>query len=272
MQQEDLALVCQQVVLLAKETGKFIAKEAAAFDKAHIEYKGLNDLVSYVDKETEKLLVTGLKEIVPQAGFITEEGTTEGLELPDNPRNLRWIIDPLDGTTNFIHQLPIFAISIALMQEDEVLVGVVHEINRDECFFAWKGGGAFCNGAPISVSPAPKLSDGLLATGFPYYNFDRINAYLSILNELMRRTHGLRRMGSAAVDLAYVACGRFEGYFEYNLKPWDVAAGVLLVTEAGGFVGDFRGGKDYVFGRQVVAANASYEELLAVIKEHWIHD
>jgi myo-inositol-1(or 4)-monophosphatase len=270
MQKEELALICQQVILLTKETAKFLRQEAAAFDKAKIEYKGINDLVSYVDKETEKMLVKGLIEIVPQAAFITEEGTTLDLVPQDNPKNLRWIIDPLDGTTNFIHQLPIFAISIALMQEDEVIVGVVHEINRDECFYAWQGGGAFCNGSPISVSPAKSLSEGLLATGFPYYNFDRINAYLSILNELMRSTHGLRRMGSAAVDLAYVACGRFEGYFEYNLKPWDVAAGVLLVQEAGGFVGDFHGGKDYVFGRQIVAANATYAELLKIIEQHWI--
>jgi myo-inositol-1(or 4)-monophosphatase len=217
-------------------------------------------------------LVTGLREILPAAGFLTEEGTTEGLVLPENPQHLRWIIDPLDGTTNFIHQLPIFAISIALMQENEVLVGVVHEVNRDECFYAWLSGGAYCNGAPIAVSPARTLGESLLATGFPYYNFDRIQAYLAILNELMRHTHGLRRMGSAAVDLAYVACGRFEGYFEYNLKPWDVAAGVLIVQEAGGKVGDFKGGRDYVFGRQLVAANAVYDELLAVIQQHWIHD
>src|SRR4051794_16539349 len=169
MQKEELALICQQVILLTKETAKFLRQEAAAFDKAKIEYKGINDLVSYVDKETEKLLVKGLLEIVPEAGFITEEGTTKDLDVVDNPLKLRWIIDPLDGTTNFIHQLPIFSISIALMQEEEVIVGVVYEVNRDECFYAWQGGGAFCNGSPISVSPAPTLSDALLATGFPYY-------------------------------------------------------------------------------------------------------
>ena len=270
MQTEDLRGICQRVAALAVEAGGFIRREAASFDKARIEYKGLNDLVSYVDKETEKLLVKGLMDLLPGAGFITEEGTTQDLTPAENPGHLRWIIDPLDGTTNFIHQLPIFSVSIALMQEEEVIIGVVYEVNRDECFYAWQGGGAFCNGSPIRVSPAPTLADSLLSTGFPYYDFEQMNAYLGILNELMRRTHGLRRMGSAAVDLAYVACGRFEGYFEYNLKPWDVAGGVLLVREAGGQVGDFRGGQNYVFGGQIVAANAAYAELLSVIQKHWV--
>ena len=270
MQTEQLRDICQRVAALSVEAGKFIRQEAASFDKARIEYKGLNDLVSYVDKETEKLLVKGLMDILPGAGFVTEEGTTKDLALAENPDHLRWIIDPLDGTTNFIHQLPIYSVSIALMQEEEVVIGVVYEVNRDECFYAWQGGGAFCNGSPIRVSPAPTLADSLLSTGFPYYDFEQMNAYLGILNELMRNTHGLRRMGSAAVDLAYVACGRFEGYFEYNLKPWDVAGGVLLVREAGGQVGDFRGGPNYVFGGQLVAANGCYAELLGVIQKHWV--
>lgn len=265
----NLEKICHEVAALAKETGKFLRQESSRFDRAKIEYKGINDMVSYVDKETEKLLVKGLKAILPEAGFITEEGTEPSKAGDPDPKKLCWIIDPLDGTTNFIHQLPIYSISVALMRDEEVVVGVVYEVNRDENFYAWKDGGAYLNGEPIAVSPAPKLSDGLLATGFPYYDFEKMQAYLEILNELMRRSHGLRRLGSAAIDLAYVACGRFEGYFEYNLKPWDVAGGVLLVKEAGGTVTDFSGGKNFVFGGELVSGGPSQAELLEVIRSIW---
>ncbi len=166
---------------------------------------------------------------------------------------LHWIIDPLDGTTNFIHGVPVYSISLALVKDGVVQSGVVYEISRDECFTAWKGGGAYLNGTRIHVSETNSLAQSLLATGFPYYDFKRIQDYLALLHDLMKSTHGLRRLGSAAVDLAYVSCGRFEGFFEYGLSPWDVAAGVILVTEAGGQVTDFNGGEKYIFGHQIVA-------------------
>jgi myo-inositol-1(or 4)-monophosphatase len=176
----------------------------------------------------------------------------------------------LDGTTNFIHGLPVFAVSIGFMEQDEVVLGVVYEVNRKESFYAYKGGGAFCNGVALKVSGAPTLSASLISTGFPYYQFDLIDRYLNIMKSLMQKTHGLRRLGSAAVDLCYVAAGRSEGYFEYNLNSYDVAAGVILVQEAGGKVTDFEGGKDYIFGRHVVATNHSiHEELMGVIAAHW---
>lgn len=247
------------------EVGEFIRKECEAFDLDHVEKKGKNDLVSYVDKEAETRLVRELKAILPSAGFITEEGTTEQVKA-----KYRWVIDPLDGTTNFIHGLPIFSISIALMEEDQVILGIVYEVNRQECFHAIRGQGAWCNEAKIQVSQAATIGDSLLATGFPFHNFEKLNQYLSILNELMKNTHGLRRMGSAAVDLAYVACGRYEGYFEYNLNPWDVAAGTLLVEEAGGRVTDFSGGDQFTFGRELVSGNPGvHEELLSIIKKFW---
>jgi myo-inositol-1(or 4)-monophosphatase len=218
-----------------------------------------------VDKEAEKQLVAQLQASFPEAGFITEEGTNTTRGEVYN-----WVIDPLDGTTNFIHGLPVFAVSIGFMEQDEVVLGVVYEVNRKESFYAYKGGGAFCNGIPLQVSGAPTLSASLISTGFPYYQFDLIDRYLNIMKSLMQKTHGLRRLGSAAVDLCYVAAGRSEGYFEYNLNSYDVAAGIILVQEAGGRVTDFEGGKDYIFGRHVVATNHSiHEELMRVIAAHW---
>lgn len=246
------------------ETGQFIRNEAIEFSKDSIEQKGLNDLVSYVDKEAEKRLVEICQLALPEAGFITEEGT-----ISEKKENYNWIIDPLDGTTNFTHGLPIYAISIALMQEDEIVLGVVYEINKDEFFHSLKNSPAYCNDKIIKVSDAENLSESLLATGFPYYDFNQMNDYLRILNTFMQSTHGLRRMGSAAVDLAYVACGRFEGFFEYNLNSWDVAAGAFIVQQAGGTVSDFKGKNDYIFGREIVAGCAVQPEILKAIQKHW---
>lgn len=258
--------LCQQVIALAQETGQFLLEENRRFDRANIEYKGINNLVSYVDRESEKRLVEGLNKILPQAAFITEEDPNKQIKTSSE---FHWIIDPLDGTTNFTHQLPVFSISIGLMQGDQVVLGVIVEVNRNECFSAWQGGGAYLNGKPIRVSPTPELQNSLLATGFPYRDFGKMHAYLDIIDELMRKTHGLRRMGSAAVDLAFVACGRFEGFFEYNLSPWDVAAGSLIVQEAGGQVSDFSLGNDFVFGRQIIAAGNIHAAMQSIIYKHW---
>src|SRR5690606_4344681 len=181
------------------------------------------DLVSYVDKESEQSLVKGLAKLVPSAGFITEEGTVK-----QTTQGLKWVIDPLDGTTNFLHKLPPFCISIALMMDDEILLGVVHEVNLEESFYAWKEGGAWCNEERISVSPISTLSDSLIATGFPYNMDGSHEKYFEIIKHCVGKSHGIRRLGAAAVDLAYVACGRFNAYFEFNLKIWDIAAGILI--------------------------------------------
>jgi len=261
----NLGKITSDVAKLSLQTGEFVRKAAAEFNRDRIEYKGLNDMVSYVDKETEQRLVDGLHKILPEAGFIAEEGTgqkTDGQEFS-------WIIDPVDGTTNYMHGLPVFAISIALMQNNKIVSGVVYEINRDECFTAWLGGGAFLNEIPIKVSSAKYLKDSLIATGFPYYDFEMMENYLNILKELMQKSHGLRRLGAASVDLVYVACGRFEGFFEYNLKPWDVAAGTLIVQEAGGIVKDFKGGDEFVFGRELIAGCSMFLELEEVISRNW---
>jgi len=251
----------QEVIVLVKEVGDFIRTEAQNFDESKIQYNGKNDLVSYVDQEAEKRLVKGLAELLPGSGFIAEEGTSTHKSDTYN-----WIIDPLDGTTNFTHGLPVFSVSVALIKRKELSLGVVYDVMRDECFHASKGNGSFLNHMPISVSKTKTLDKALLATGFPYYDFEQMQQYLTILNEFMQNTHGLRRMGSAAIDLVYTACGRFEGFFEYNLNAWDVAAGALIVQEAGGMVTDFKGGDDFLFGRQIVAGNAtpvSYTHLRA---------
>ena len=260
----NLEVLTQQTIAIVKQASAFIQQEAATFKLDSIEYKDVNNLVSYVDKETEKRLVEGLRSILPEASFITEEGTTG--QVP-NPDALNWIIDPLDGTANFVHGLPNYCVSVGLARGKEPLLGVIHEPNRDELFYAWQGGGAWCNGHALRVSHAQHLNQSLLATGFPYYQFDKQAQYLEILKVLMQRTHGLRRMGAAAVDLAYVAAGRFDGFYEYNLKSWDMAAGVLLVKEAGGIVSDFEGGDTSLFGGNIIAAGPVHAELLAVLKE-----
>lgn len=260
----DLKHVLSELTPRILETGNFIAGAAKSFSLEQVEFKGFNDLVSYVDKEAEKKLVSACREILPEAGFITEEGTATG-----RAEEYNWIIDPLDGTTNFVHGLPVYSVSVGLACRGKMVLGVVYEINREELFSAIRGNGAFCNGEPISVNKTTSLGNTLLATGFPYYNFNQMSVYLKILDHFMQHTHGLRRLGSAAVDLAYVACGRFDGFFEYNLNAWDVAAGILLVQEAGGTVSDFRNGEDYLFGREIIAAGGVHPEMQKVIGSLW---
>ena len=261
----DLDKICREVIPVAQEAGQFIATEAKKFSTASVEYKATNNVVSYVDKETEKLIVQKLGAILPEAGFITEEGTAETEDI----EGLNWIIDPLDGTANFIHGLPNYSVSLALANGKDVLVGVIYNVCTGEVFSATKGGGAFKNGEKINVSVNKHLGESLLATGFPYYKFDNQDKYLKILESLMQKTHGLRRMGSAAIDLAYVACGYFDGFYEYNLNSWDMAAGILLITEAGGFVTDFSGTDEHLFRGDVVAGSAVHKELLAEIQVYW---
>ena len=263
----DLTQLSLDLAALCRRTAQFISQEAATFDRGKVEHKGLHDLVSYVDQETERRLVAGLRELLPAAGFITEEGTAG----PDSATGeFTWVIDPLDGTTNFVHGLPVYAISVALLRGHELVVGVVHEVNRDESFRAVRGGGAFCNDTPIHVSDVSALGGSLIATGFPYKDFGRMDAFLQILGAFFTRSHGVRRLGSAAVDLAYVAAGRCEGFFEFNLNSYDVAAGLLLVTEAGGHVTQFLADGDPLFGREVVASNRLiHGEMQAAIGEFW---
>jgi myo-inositol-1(or 4)-monophosphatase len=240
----------KQTVIIAKEAGHFIKQEMQSFSKSSVQSKGLHDFVSYVDKQSEQHIVTALGNLLPESGFIAEEGTGS-----KSSTGINWIIDPLDGTTNFVHGIPFFSVSIALMIDTEIVLGVVYEINLDECFYAHKYSSAFLNGEKIVVSNAAKLNNSLLATGFPYSDYSRLEKYLDFLKYLLKNTHGVRRLGTAAVDLAYTACGRFDGFYEYGLNSWDVAAGTIIVKQAGGRVTDFSGNDNYLFGRELLATN-----------------
>lgn len=257
----NLEEICLAASKVARRAGKFIADERKRFDVNEVISKGQRDLVSYVDVNAEKMIVEGLKKIIPDAGFLTEEKT-----VAESASSLRWIIDPLDGTTNFIHSVPPYSVSIALQHDDDILIGIVYEINLGECFYAWKNGGSFMNGDRISVTKTETLASSLTATGFPYKEFPGTDRFFSTLRFLFNNTHGVRRLGSAAVDLAYVACGRFDGFFEYNLNPWDVAGGALIVREAGGIVSDFESGNNFLFGKEIIASNPHiYREFLNVV-------
>jgi myo-inositol-1(or 4)-monophosphatase len=261
----NLQQLTLQVANLARSTGKMLKTELSRFSVEAVEHKGLHNFVSYVDKNTENLLVGELEKILPDAGFIAEEN-----QQLKRAERFNWVIDPLDGTTNFIHGIPIFSISIALMDGDEVISGVVHEANLDECFYAWKNSKAFLNAKEIRVSKAEKINDSLLATGFPYADYSKLEQYLKMFTHLLHHSHGVRRLGSAAVDLAYVACGRFEGFYEYGLNAWDVAAGTLIVKQAGGNISDFKGKNNFIFGREILATNGLiHAEFLSEIKKYF---
>jgi myo-inositol-1(or 4)-monophosphatase len=259
----DLKDLCKNIESIASETAAFIMKESEGFDMSLVKNKGLHDFVSYVDTGAEKMLVERLGDLLPEAGFIAEEGTST-----KKGNRYSWIVDPLDGTTNFLHKLHPFAISIALSDYDEVIAGVVSEAGGNETFTAWKNGGAWLNGKRINVSASPDLANSLIATGFPYKDFSRLEDYLKCLEHLIRNSQGVRRMGSASIDMAYAACGRFEGFFEYGLKQWDVAAGTILVREAGGIVSDFKGNTKNITGEEIIASNKLvYNEFLEIVSK-----
>ncbi len=261
----DIKLLTEQVVSLSKEVGQMIREEVDRLGTSDVEYKGVHNLVTYVDKKSEELLIAELRKMLPVAGFIAEEDD----KLVRGER-YNWIVDPLDGTTNFIHKIPLYSISIALNDGDETVLGVVYEINLRECFYAWKDGPALLNGKKIRVSDTDILDNSLIATGFPYYDYSLLDPYMALFKDLMQTSRGVRRLGSAAVDLAYVAAGRFELFYEYGLHPWDVAAGALIVKQAGGHITKFHGGAGYVFGKEIVASNSKvHDEFLKKLNHHF---
>jgi myo-inositol-1(or 4)-monophosphatase len=258
----DLPDLQSKLIEESRSIGRWMKEERLGFNMKDVEVKGFNNFVSYVDKEAEKRFVTALERWLPEAGFIAEEGTSD-----KNGERYHWIIDPLDGTTNFVHGIPMYCTSVALLDKDELVLGVIYEPSADECFHAIAGQGAYLNGKAIHVSERDTLLQSLLATGFPYDDFERENEYFDILKTFTKRSRGIRRLGSAALDLAYVACGRFEGFYEYGLNPWDVAAGALIVKEAGGSVTDFKGHKDFIFGEEIIADNSRItDEFRAIIQ------
>jgi len=244
----NLEKLCEEVCQLSKTVGKFIKEQKISIDD--IEVKAKNSLVTFVDKTAEKMIVDRLEALIPASGFITEEETSTKIGEKYN-----WIIDPLDGTTNFIHSVPCFCVSIGLRRDNELILGVIYEINLDELFYAWEGSKAYLNGKEIHVSNTSTLENSLVATGFPYSDYEKQKEYMLLFQDLMKSSRGLRRLGSAAVDLAYVACGRYDAFYEYSLNSWDVAAGTFIVKQAGGVVTDFSGGDKYLFGKELIACN-----------------
>jgi len=266
MDDRDLEMsdVLDEALAVVQKASKFILGQVDQFSADDIEVKELNSLVSYVDKEAEDIFVKGMAEIIDGAGFVTEEDTKdrEGDEYT-------WVIDPLDGTTNFLNRIPHFAVSVGLRRGGEVIMGIVKEVTSGEEWTAIKGQGARLDGQPIKVSSKP-FANVTIATGFPYANDGDYDAKFEIIKHWLTHTYGMRRMGSAALDLCYVASGRLGAYHEDDLNPWDVAAGTLIVTEAGGIVSDFEGGDTHLDGKQIIAsAPHFYDEVLQVIKHNY---
>ncbi len=242
---------------MAHEAARVIGDTARGLG---IREKGPSDLITVADEASQAHIVERLRAQFPECGILAEEDGAEAATA-----DYCWIVDPLDGTTNFAHGLSPYAISIALQHEDTIVVGVVLDVKKGDVFAAQQGAGAFCNGKRISVSKRNSLAESLIATGFPYRSFDFDRQYLDSLHRCMIATRGVRRLGSASIDLAYVACGIFDGFFEIDLRPWDVAAGLLLVKEAHGVVTDFCGNPDPLSGRQILATNGRiHDEMLDI--------
>jgi myo-inositol-1(or 4)-monophosphatase len=257
--------ITSEVLELAKKAGSFILDQRMLFTSDRIEKKGHQDFVSYVDKEAEKMLVEGLRAILPGSGFIVEEKTAQHAN-----EEFIWVVDPLDGTTNFIHGVTPFAISIALMQHHKTVMGVVYELGQKEFFYSWKDAPVYCNQKPVSVSKAANIAEGLISTGFHISDNSKLNQHLTTVFEIVSNSHGIRRHGSAATDLAYVAAGRFDGFFEYGLSLWDVAAGAFLIEQAGGTVSDYSGTENFLYGREIVAGTIGvHRNLLQLLKKNF---
>jgi len=248
----------------AREAGKYLLSQRGKLSPEHINVKALNDFVTYVDHHSEKLIVKKILNHFPSHQILAEEGTSRTQE-----NDYQWIIDPLDGTKNFIQDIPIFSISIALEKKGEILMGVVYDPVHDELFMAEKGQGAYCNNQRIAVN-SRKMSESLIATGFPFKAKRFLPGYLICFEEIFIECSGMRRCGSAAIDLSYTAMGRYDGFWELGLSRWDMAAGSLIIQEADGRVSDFWGGDHYLHSGFIIAGNQQvHAELLKIVKNHF---
>jgi myo-inositol-1(or 4)-monophosphatase len=250
-------------VTAARLSGDIILKSYGRLSDSDIQSKQAFDFVTKVDRWSEAVIIQTIRAKFPHHLFLSEE-TIKQQSIGD----YRWIIDPLDGTTNYIHAYPMFSISIALEYQNEIILGVVFDPLRDELFHAVKGGGSFLNNNKVTVSAISDTGKSLIATGFPFKKKEMLGSYLDAFSKIFEKVSDIRRAGSAAIDLAYLAAGRVEGFFELNLSPWDIAAGSLLIREAGGFITDFGGGQEYLSTGNVVAGNNTiHPEILALIKQ-----
>ena len=252
-------------VRAARDAGKVVVQFMDRIDRLPVITKEKNDFVTEVDQKAEQVIVNTLRQAFPDHAILAEESGRSG----NSDSEYQWIIDPLDGTTNYLHGFPQFSISIALKQRDKLVLGVVYDPLRQELFTASLGDGAYLNNRRIRVSKQMGLNGALLGTGFPYKDFRYLDNYMDMFKSLVTETSGLRRAGSAALDLAYVACGRLDGFWEMNLQSWDIAAGALLVREAGGIITDFSANDDYLKSGNVIAANPKvFNQMLKTLEPH----
>jgi myo-inositol-1(or 4)-monophosphatase len=249
----------------ALRAGKIISRASLDIDQLKVSTKQQSDYVTEVDKAAEAIIIDTLRETYPKHAILAEETGHSGQEDSE----YQWIIDPLDGTTNFIHGFPQYAVSIAMAHKGVLTHAVIFDPSRNELFTASKGTGAFLNDKRIRVSKRTRLDEALIGTGFPYRVFDHVDAYLAIFKDMTRRTAGMRRPGAASLDLAYVACGRLDGFWEFGLSPWDMAAGALLISEAGGLVGDLAGESNYLVTGNIIGGTPKvFSQILQVIAPH----
>ena len=249
---------------IALKAGKLINQHIDRLDNIRIASKGYNDYITEVDKGAENIIISALKEAFPEHGIISEESKPEG-----QSNEYCWIIDPIDGTTNFIHGYPQFAVSIACQRNKETVIGVVYNPCNHELFTAIRGSGAYLNNKRIRVSSTRLVSQSLIGTGFPFRNPEKIDSYTNVFKEVLKTTSGIRRAGAAALDLAYVACGRLDGFWEQGLQIWDMAAGCLLIEEAGGFVTDFDNKCHFLKKQELIAGNKyAHKALQTIVKKH----
>ena len=250
-------------VKAARRAGSLINRASLDLDLITVKHKSENDFVSEVDQAAEQSIIETLLGAYPNHAILAEESGEQG------DSEYQWIIDPLDGTTNFLHGFPQYAVSIALLHKQALTHAVVYDPTRNDLFTASKGQGAFLNDRRLRVSKRTKLKDSLIGTGFPFRDFSYLDTYLAMFRDAVQKTSGVRRPGSAALDLAYVAAGRLDGFFEIALKPWDIAAGALLIQEAGGLVGDFVGNENFLARGNVVAGNPKiFVQLLQMLDPH----
>lgn len=250
-------------VKAARRAGNLIHRAADNLDHLTVTKKSHSDYVSEVDRAAEQAIINTLLDAYPKHAILAEESGAQG------DSEYLWIIDPLDGTTNFLHGFQQYAVSIALQHNGVLTQAVIYDPTKNDLFTATRGSGAYINDRRLRVSKRIELADCLIGTGFPYTKFEHLDPYMNILRDMMQKTSGLRRPGSASLDLAYTAAGRYDGFFEIGLKPWDIAAGCLLITEAGGLVGDMQGNDAYLKSGNLCAGNAKiFAQMLQVIAPH----
>lgn len=264
MTKDQLEDLTSATIPVVRKAADFIRSQAGSVSTDQIESKALNSLVSYVDRSAEEILVEGLGAILPDATFLTEEDTVDNTDS-----SLVWIIDPLDGTTNFLHNLPFYSVSVALQSHGELVIGIVLEVTREELFHCWKDGGSFLNYQSIRVASNRSFDEAIIATGFPYQDLNQLDQYINVFHSFVKNARGVRRLGSAALDLAFVAAGRFDGFYEFNLNPWDIAAGSLLIKEAGGLVEGFYDTDGWQTGSSIIgSAPAIFHRMKDIINEY----